>query len=216
MENTDRKNSAKKKKEEATVETVDLGGFNKGFFANAFNPEQLVPNETSFGSVGVYSEYGVIPKYATAGSACFDIQAYFGDNERVSALDRANRENPLKVRTNEAGEKFILLEHGDRALVPTGLFFDLPDFTVLEVYSRSGLSWKSGLILTNGVGIVDSDYVEEVFVSLTNISGAAVRIKSGDRIAQGRIVDAGQTPLVSAPKPSPKTNRNGGFGSTGV
>lgn len=159
----------------------------------------------------IFSKSGEIPKFSTPGSACFDIKARLEDGDLVKTIEYDGQSFEKSIRNTQ-----LRLKPGSRALIPTGLFFDIPEESHLEVFSRSGLSWKSGLILTNGVGIIDSDYIEELFISVTNISGKVVIIQNNDRIAQAKLVQNLRTSLepMKAQARS-KTNRTGGFGSTG-
>jgi hypothetical protein len=76
---------------------------------------------------------------------------------------------------------------------------------------------KQGLVLANAEGVIDADYVEEVFVMLHNISGNAVTINQGDRVAQAELVKNVEYTVEETPaRPLHKTNRQGGFGSTGI
>jgi len=87
----------------------------------------------------------------------------------------------------------------------------------VRVYARSGLSTKTGLCLANSVGVIDSDYVEEVFVPIINNSDQMVPLYHGDRIAQAELVlDTRVEPVYILERPRRKTDRDGGFGSTGV
>ena len=129
----------------------------------------------------------VLPTYATAGAACFDI------------------------RTIEAGK----VPARGVCRLRTGLAFELPAGHVLNVYSRSGHGFNHGLRLSNVVGIIDSDYRGELIVSITNDSATAFEFEPGDRIAQGMIVLAPQVELVEADSLSETARGAGGFGSTG-
>lgn len=102
-------------------------------------------------------------------------------------------------------------------LIPTGLILDIPKNYCVKIYPRSGLSSKKGLNLINCVGIIDSDYVEELMIPVYNNSQERVRIYSGDRIAQGELVVQHQAEFsYLTERPKRKSDRNGGFGSTGV
>ena len=129
----------------------------------------------------------VLPTYATAGAACFDI------------------------RTIEAGK---VPAYGVRRF-RTGLAFEVPDGYVLKVYSRSGHGFNHGLRLSNIVGIIDSDYRGEVIICITNDSGFHFEFEAGDRIAQGMIDLAPQVELAEADSLSETARGAGGFGSTG-
>lgn len=163
-------------------------------------------------TLGIFAEEGaVFPTKATVGSACFDLSAFMRPWQAVNGFNGVSR--VARVVKDSAR---LFVEPGDRLLIPTGLYFDIPERHVLKVYSRSGLSFKAGLILTNSVGIIDSDYVEQVYVSLTNISGVRQVIESGDRIAQAQLCEVlAYDDVRLQDRPQPKTSRTGGFGSTG-
>jgi dUTP pyrophosphatase len=94
---------------------------------------------------------------------------------------------------------------------------DIPEGYSVRLHARSGTSLKQGLVLANAEGVIDSDYVEEVFIMLWNISGNAVTINNGDRIAQAELVKNEEYTIEQTPaRPLPRTNRTGGFGSTGI
>ena len=101
--------------------------------------------------------------------------------------------------------------------MPTGLIFDIDPDHVLKIFSRSGLALKSGLMVVNGVGVVDSDYVEESFVLLYNTSDGPITITHGDRIAQA-VLERNEYNEIEeiSEKPAQKTERDGGLGSTGA
>lgn len=197
------------------IEENDLGTFEPGFFISEASGNTW--NEEYDYKVGVHSSNGIIPKFATSGSSCFDFVANFGDRAVLDSYSPKNNKIWHRVRKNSDGVNQVILEPGDRVLIPTGLWFDLPEQTELLIFARSGLSLKKGLALANGVGVVDSDYVEEVFVILVNNSRSSVVVEEGERIAQGRISYTTKIVLSSmSEKPRQKTERNGGFGSTGV
>ena len=152
------------------------------------------------------------PFFATKGSACFDLHACLdGILKYKVRQDTVNREleRPLK---NGALQIFNM----ERVLVPTGLIFDIPEGYSVRLHSRSGLAWKEGLYLTNCEGIIDSDYVDPVFVMMTNISQSPKVINNGDRICQAELVEKVYHSLTETKeKPTQKTSRDGGFGSTG-
>ena len=111
----------------------------------------------------------------------------------------------------------ISIAPGERVLVPTGCIMDIPQGYSVRIHARSGTSLKQGLVLANAEGVIDSDYVEEVFVMLHNISGNAVTINHGDRVAQAELVKNVEYSVEETPaRPLHKTKRQGGFGSTGI
>ena len=131
-----------------------------------------------------------VPDYATSGSAACDLRAILP--------------SPLT------------LEAGGRALIPTGIAISLPSAELVAVIAaRSGLSIKHGLTLSNGIGVIDSDYTGEISVGLVNLSDKEYTIQPDERIAQLLIM-----PVVRAQfevvEQLPRTDRGeGGFGSTG-
>jgi dUTP pyrophosphatase len=160
-------------------------------------------------------ECAIFPQYATEGSACFDISAAFVTGEKIQAYNTVNRKVDILTKEIE-GQPAFLLHPGQRALVPTGLIFDIPDRYVMKMYIRSSAATRKGLALSNGVGIIDSDYVEETHILLLNISDSLTRIVSGDRLAQCVIEPVNQVELIEvSQRPGQKTDRDGGIGSTG-
>lgn len=158
-------------------------------------------------------------KRATTGSACFDLQAYFGTHTReVKVYDSKNAGmNRVAFKNLPDEEYYVILEPRERMLVPTGLIFDIPTGYSVRLHIRSSVALKKGLVLTNGEGVIDSDYVEQVYMSIHNISNSQVKISHGERLAQAEMVKELEYILTSADsKPVQKTDRNGGFGSTGV
>jgi dUTP pyrophosphatase len=149
------------------------------------------------------------PLQGTAGSACFDLCADLSENGR----ELVSYENPKSVIVDNS---FMVSPNG-RVLIPTGLVFDIRKGYSIRLHPRSGLSIKNGLALANAEGVIDSDYVEEVFVAIHNISSSTQFISNGTRICQGELVKNEPFQLRAIEKrPGPKTSRRGGFGSTGV
>ena len=101
-------------------------------------------------------------------------------------------------------------------MVPTGIAIALPsaDYAAL-VFARSGLGIKKGVCLSNGVGVIDSDYRGEIGVGLVNLGSEPYTVQPGDRIAQLMVVTVVQ-PTVTVAEDLDETDRGaGGFGSTG-
>lgn len=140
--------------------------------------------------IKMISKSGRLPQYATAGSAGFDLEAFLDE--------------PL------------VMKPGDRKLVPTGLFVELPQGYEAQVRARSGLSVKHGIGLVNGVGTVDSDYRGEWLVPLINWSSEEYTINSGDRIAQVIISKYERAELEIAETIDETMRGDGGFGHTGI
>ena len=133
----------------------------------------------------------VAPMRATPGSAAMDLHAVCG----------------------EAG---VTLPPSGRAVIPTGVAIELPGpDTVALVFARSGLSVKHGLALSNGVGVIDSDYRGEISVGLVNLSDQPYTVHPGERIAQLAVMPVLLPALERADALTPTERVAGGFGSTG-
>jgi dUTP pyrophosphatase len=158
------------------------------------------------------------PKKATAQAACFDLHAYLGQPlYEVKGYCANNRECKGNIYETKEGGRYISIDPGQRLLVPTGIIFDIPVGYSVRIHARSGLSYKQGLVMANAQGIIDSDYIEESKIMLYNISSEKLFVHHGDRIAQGELVKVIEHDIaVTEVKPQQKTDRTGGFGSTGV
>jgi dUTP pyrophosphatase len=156
----------------------------------------------------LYSDV-VDPEFATSGSACIDIRAYLIDGEVIKT-----HSNTWAVTVKDG---IINLTPGARALIPTGIVFNIPNSYSVRLHPRSGLAFKRGLTLSNCEGVIDSDYVEEVFVSIINSSLDEVQIEHGERIAQAEMIRSLFWSIKETrTRPERKSQRIGGFGSTGV
>jgi dUTP pyrophosphatase len=133
-----------------------------------------------------------LPVYASAGAACFDLKAISG----------------------EPGLSMVILP-GDAKVFRTGLAVEVPAGKVLKIYSRSGHGFKNGVRLSNGTGIIDSDYRGELMVSLHNDGTEGFYVKYGDRIAQAMLEDAPQATFVEVDELDSTERGSNGFGSTG-
>ena len=154
------------------------------------------------------------PKRATKGSACFDLYSFLPDNSTVSVYITHSEE--LEIRNRLVQNERVQVNPNERILIPTGLIFDIPNGYSMRLHPRSGLALKQGLTLANNTGIIDSDYVEPVFAMITNISGTTPYVKHNERVCQGELFKDEICILeeISEP-PERKTDRDGGFGSTG-
>jgi len=112
-------------------------------------------------------------------------------------------------------EKDILLKPLGRALVPTGLFIELPVGYEAQVRPRSGLAIKKGITVLNTPGTIDADYRGEIKVIMVNISEEEYRISDGDRIAQMNISAHEQADWVEVESLEETERGAGGFGHTG-
>lgn len=158
----------------------------------------------------------VLPTYATPQSACFDVSACLSAGMQISSYDSKNEPNTYTLKDAK-----VIIHPGERYLIPTGWAVACPRGYSLRLYSRSGLSLKSGLMLVNGIGVVDEDYRHEVCVLFMNASRCATTIEHGMRICQGEFVPQQQETtdfqiVEVADEQWFTTRRNGGFGSTGV
>ena len=131
-----------------------------------------------------------MPAYETVNSAGMDLRAYLPDGE-------------------------LVIKPMQRALVPTGLFMEIPIGYEGQVRPRSGLAIKSGITVLNSPGTIDADYRGEVKVILINLSDVDFVIKSGDRIAQLVIAKHEQPEVVEVQVLSETERGAGGFGHTG-
>lgn len=110
----------------------------------------------------------------------------------------------------------IELKPLERALIPTGLFLELPEGYECQVRPRSGLAFKKGITVLNSPGTIDADYRGEVGVILVNLSSETFTVENGERIAQLIFAKVEQAEWVEAVILSETERGAGGFGSTGV
>jgi dUTP pyrophosphatase len=101
-------------------------------------------------------------------------------------------------------------------LVRTGLVIEVPSGYLLGIFARSSTPHKRGLVVANGVGVIDPDYSgpdDEVMIQVLNVTDSDVRIRRGDRLAQGIILPAPRVTWEEVPELREQTR--GGFGATG-
>lgn len=153
-----------------------------------------------------------LPSFSTEQSACFDMSF---QSTGKPGYEGFNSYNKKFARPFKDGGLYV--GGGDRIMVPTGIILDIPEGYSVRLHPRSGLSLKSGIVLANAEGVIDSDYVQEVFVLLYNMSQNGLMINNGDRICQAELVkDEKYVIEETSEKPEVKTDRTGGFGSTGI
>ncbi len=117
----------------------------------------------------------------------------------------------LRACLNES----VVIERGGRALIPTGLFIELPEGFEAQIRPRSGLAIKKGITVLNTPGTIDADYRGEVGVILINHSAEDFIVNNGDRICQ-MIVARHETVVWEESAEIGATGRGaGGFGHTG-
>lgn len=143
-------------------------------------------------------------------------------SRRFAAVTGWNVALPVRKTAQSAGYDLAaaaetVVEPGRVALVPTGLKAYMAPDEVLLLYIRSSLAVKRGLMLANGVGVVDADYADNpeneghIMVAVVNIGREPVAIKQGERIAQGIF-----TRYLTVENDEATGDRTGGFGSTGA
>ncbi len=120
----------------------------------------------------------------------------------------------MDLRASIDGE--IVLKPLGRALVPTGLFIELPVGFEAQVRPRSGLAIKKGVTVLNTPGTIDADYRGEIMVIMVNLSDEEYVIKDGDRIAQMIVSAHEKAEWVQVDTLIPTERGAGGFGHTGI
>lgn len=132
-----------------------------------------------------------LPAYATEGSAAVDLRY--------------------------AGDEPITLAPGERKLVPTGIAIAPETKDVVAILcARSGLASKRGLTLSNGIGVIDSDYRGEICAAMINLGSEAVTLDPGERVAQLMFLPVLAANFIKAYELDETTRGAGGFGSTGT
>ena len=107
----------------------------------------------------------------------------------------------------------------ERKLVPTGLFFDIPEGYEIQVRTKSGLALKQGLMVLNSPGTVDQGYTGEIKVILMNMNNNVITVEKGQKIAQAvlcPVVSGKWVKLIEVKKLDDKERSDNGFGSTGL
>ena len=160
-------------------------------------------------------------EFATPGSACFDVRAYFGHSKShvVTVYNKHNTQIQYMASKNSLTETHnrIILSPGDRALIPTGIILDIPEGYSVRGHPRSGLALKQGITLSNCEAVIDWDYTKQLYILLVNASDEPVTISHEDRVAQLELTKVLSYNIVaSEAPPAEKTSRTGGLGSTGV
>ena len=131
-----------------------------------------------------------LPEYATSGSAGMDLRACIDDS--------------------------LTLKPGDTELIPTGIAIHIADpGYAATILPRSGLGHKHGIVLGNLVGLIDSDYQGQLFVSCWNRGNTEFTIDAGDRIAQLVILPVAQVEFETVDEFSDSDRGDGGFGHSG-
>lgn len=131
-----------------------------------------------------------LPSYETAHAAAMDAHAYLPDGP-------------------------IVLKPLERVAIPTGLFMAIPEGYELQVRSRSGLSFKHGIMAINSPGTIDADYRGELKILLANLSNEPYEIRDGDRLVQLVVSRCERVEWEPVEELDETKRGNGGFGHTG-
>jgi len=145
---------------------------------------------------------------------------------KVKPLHPIAEEYPLSYATNHSvgldlraclAEESASADSGERLAVGTGIAIEIqaPNMAGF-VFSRSGLGTKTGLVVCQGVGVIDPDYRGEIIVSLLNVSQGRQTIQRGQRIAQLLFMPAYQAEILPVAKLGQTARDDGGFGHSGV
>lgn len=193
--------------------TLDLGGFSGPFTAC----ESVVVEKVPKIEVTLASESVRLPARSTFWAAMYDLEAHITmEMKYLAGYGASNVKINVPVR-NINGDVCITIQPGERVLIPTGLTMAIEEGYSLRIFSRSGMTLKSGIVAANGVGVIDCDYRDEVYVILTNVSDRKVVISNGMRVAQCEVIkDSLVTWEVVDTLPVAGSDRIGGLGSTGT
>jgi len=137
-----------------------------------------------------FSDQVLIPKYETPGSSGMDISAFTKEN--------------------------IIIQPGQKALIPTGFALSIPKGYEIQIRPRSGLAAKNNISVLNTPGTIDSDYRGEIKVILINFGNEKFIVENGTRVAQMVMCPIIQAKLEVVKDLTETTRGDGGFGSTGI
>ena len=142
---------------------------------------------------------------------------------KVKVVNKSNNALPAYETKNSAGmdlraylpDGSVTLQPMQRALIPTGLYIEIPEGYEGQVRPRSGLAFKHGITVLNTPGTIDADYRGELKQILINLSDEPFVINNGDRIAQIVFARCEQAEMVEVEELSETERGAGGFGHTG-
>ena len=142
---------------------------------------------------------------------------------KVKVVNKSNNALPAYETKNSAGmdlraylpDGSVTLQPMQRALIPTGLYLEIPEGYEGQVRPRSGLAFKHGITVLNTPGTIDADYRGELKQILINLSDEPFVINNGDRIAQIVFARCEQAEMVEVEELSETERGAGGFGHTG-
>ena len=142
---------------------------------------------------------------------------------KIRITNKSNNQNPSYQTSGSSGMDLrafipssIILSPGERALVPTGLYLEIPEKYEAQVRSRSGLALKKGITVLNSPGTIDADYRGEIGVILYNSSKKSYEIKSSQRIAQLVFARIVKVNFENSSVLDETERSSSGFGSTGT
>ncbi|MDA7845407.1 dUTP diphosphatase [Rickettsiales bacterium] len=165
---------------------------------------------------------GALLNYQTDGSSGIDLKSVsICEYDKDTEIVLINDDSEKKMFTTDGNKtlryaKEFALEPGQRAMIKVGFCAAVPKGLEIQIRSRSGLSWKSGVMVLNSPGTIDSDYRGEIGALVINTSQKTLLITQGLRIAQ-MIIAPISVSEIEAVDELDKTERNtGGFGSTGL
>lgn len=140
---------------------------------------------------------------------------------KVKIINQSKHELPTYATCGSAGvdlraniEESLILNPGERALIPTGISIELPEGLEAQVRGRSGNAVKHGIVVF--LGTIDSDYRGEIHVLMFNLGYEPIQIRNGDRIAQMVINPIVQAEWEQVESLSETERGSGGFGHTGA
>jgi dUTP pyrophosphatase len=138
----------------------------------------------------VVADGAIVPEYKTVGAAGADVYAFLKEP--------------------------VIIAVGKSCIIPTGVFYEIPEGFEIQVRPRSGLAAKNGVTVLNTPGTIDSDYRGELQVILINLGNEDFVVRNGDRIAQIIVAPVIQGNFVQVKNLSVTERGQKGFGSTGV
>ena len=142
---------------------------------------------------------------------------------KIKIINKSNNQNPSYQTSGSSGMDLrafipspITLPPGDRLLIPTGIFLEIPEQYEAQIRSRSGLALKKGITVLNSPGTVDADYRGEIGVILFNSSKTPFQINPSDRIAQLIFTKVIKANWENSEELNTTKRSSGGFASTGT
>lgn len=143
--------------------------------------------------------------------------------EKVKIINKSNNPLPTYATVSSSGmdlraylDKPIHVAPGERVIIPTGIYIQMPEGYEAQVRPRSGLAFEHGITVLNSPGTIDADYRGEIKVILINLGGDVFEIYGGDRIAQIVFAKYTKVDFVEVESLDSSERADGGIGHTGV